>query len=118
MNHRSLGTAITGLALGAALVLFNAPTVSARDDGAGRTRCQHRVEKAEEHYRHEDHEHGKHSPQAEEAKARLNSTWDRCWNETHAWYDPDRHEWRSDRDWDRNYDWDRDHDRDRDRDDR
>jgi hypothetical protein len=76
--------------------------------------CQRRVEKAEDHYRKESHEHGKHSRQAQEARTKLNETWDRCWSTTHAWYDPHRHEWRTDRDWDRNYDWDRDGDHDRD----
>jgi hypothetical protein len=75
-----------------------------------RSSCQRRVEKAEDHYRHEAHEHGKHSRQAERAKARLNQIWEHCWNESHGWYDPHRHEWRTDRDWDRDYDWD--HDRD------
>ncbi len=28
-----------------------------------------------------------------------------------AWYDPDRQEWRTDRDWNQHYDWDRDRDR-------
>ena len=90
-------------------VLFAAAPTKASSDG--RSNCQHRVDKAEQHYRQETHEHGKHSRQAEDAKSRLNAEWDRCWNETHAWYDPQRHEWHSDRDWDRNYDWDNDHDR-------
>lgn len=81
--------------------------------------CQQRVEKAQDHYRHEVREHGRRSRQAEQARARLNSEWDRCWTRAHAWYDPQRHEWRNDRDWDRNYDWDHDRDdRDHDRDDR
>lgn len=108
MKHLKLGSALAALALTAALVLATAPKVRAEDDG--RTRCQHRVEKAEEHYRHEAREHGRHSRQAENARERLNAQWDRCWNEAHAWYDPHRREWRTDRDWDRNYDWD--HDRD------
>src|SRR6266566_4550819 len=65
---------ITGLALSIVLVFGTAQKASAD----GRSRCQHRVEKAEEHYRHEVHEHGKHSRQAEEAKAKLNSEWDHC----------------------------------------
>ena len=75
------------------------------------------IQKAEDHYRKESHEHGKHSRQANNARAKLNETWDRCWSSTHAWYDPHRHEWRTDRDWDHNYDWDHDRD-DHDRDDR
>ena len=114
MKKLNITGAVAALAVGIAL-LFNAAPKAAADDG--RDRCQHRVEKAKEHYRHEVHEHGKHSSQAEEAKAKMNQAWDRCWSEAHAWYDPDRHEWRTDRDWDRNYDWDHDrddHDRDND----
>ena len=50
-------------------------------------------------------QHGKHSPRAERAKARMNAEWNRCWRQAHAWYDPDRREWRKERDWDDNYDW-------------
>jgi hypothetical protein len=105
-----LGT-VTALAVAAVLFMTAPPKASADE----RSNCQHRVEKAEQHYRHEAHEHGKHSRQAEDAKAKLNSLWDRCWNEAHGWYDPHRHEWRNDRDWDRDYDWDHDRD-DRDHD--
>jgi hypothetical protein len=101
-----------GAALTVATALLIALPVKASADD--RSRCQHRVEKAQEHYRHEAHEHGKRSRQARDARARLNAEWDRCWNEAHGWYDPQRHEWRTDRDWDRNYDWDHDRD-DRDR---
>ncbi len=113
MDGLKFGTAIFTFVLGVTLMIATTPKASADD---GRSRCQHKVEKAEEHFRHEVHEHGKRSHQAEEAKAKLNTEWDRCWTEAHAWYDPHRHEWRTDRDWDRNYDWDRDHDRDLDRD--
>lgn len=108
MNRGKCFTTAT-LAVAAALLV----TMPVKASADSRSRCQQHVEKAREHYRHEVHEHGRHSRQAEEAKARLNAEWDRCWNEAHGWYDPDRHEWRTDRDWDRNYDWDRD-DRDRD----
>ncbi len=104
--------AVAAFAVGTALLLA-APPKAVADDG--RSRCQQRVEKAEDHYRHEIREHGKHSQKAEEAKAKLNETWNRCWEETHAWYDPNRHEWRTEHDWDHHYDWDRDHDRDDDR---
>jgi hypothetical protein len=97
------------LAVGAALLL-TLPVKASADDHSG---CQHRVERAQEHYRHEVHEHGRHSRQADDAKAKLNAVWERCWNNERGWYDPQRHEWRTDRDWDRNYDWDHDGDRDR-----
>ena len=110
MKHSSLRSALIGFAIGGALIFSQAQKSFADDHG--RSRCQQKVEKAEDHYRHEAREHGRHSRQAEEARAKLNNEWDRCWNETHAWYDPHRHEWRNDRDWDHNYDWDHDHDRD------
>ena len=97
------------LAVGAALLL-TLPVKASADD---HSRCQHRVEKAQERYRHEAHEHGKHSRQADDARAKLSAEWERCWSEGRGWYDPQRHEWRTDRDWDRNYDWDHDDDRDR-----
>jgi len=114
MKQANLKNAIIAFAIGAALLCSSAGRVFADDDHS-RTRCQHRVEKAVEHYRHEVREHGKHSPNAENAKAKMNAEWDRCWTESHGWYDPDRHEWRTDRDWDHNYDWDYDHDHDHDR---
>ena len=112
MKNMRLGNTLAVLALGGALALAAAPKAHADD---GRARCQSRVEKASDHYRHEVREHGRRSEQAEKAKARLNAVWDRCYSEAHGWYDPNRREWRSDRDWDRNYQWD-DDDRDRDHD--
>jgi hypothetical protein len=113
MKSMRLGNALAALALGGALILATTPKAHAED---GRSRCQSRVERANQHYRDEVRNHGRHSEQAEKSKAQLTSAWDRCYSETHGWYDPNRHEWRNDRDWDRNYDWDRDdHDRDRDR---
>ena len=109
MRNIKLGNAFAALALGAALLMATAPAAKADD---GRTRCQNRVEKASHKYREEVREHGRHSRQAENAKAKLNAVWDRCYSESHGWYDPHRHEWRNDRDWDRNYNWDDDdHDR-------
>ena len=110
MKRSGITSTIATIGLGTVLICATPPKASADE----RTRCQQRVEKAEEHYRHEIHEHGRHSRQAENARPKLNATWDRCWNEAHAWYDPHRHEWRTERDWDRNYDWDRDRDHDRD----
>jgi hypothetical protein len=107
MNHLRLTNAIAAFSVAAALCL-SAPINASADS---RSHCQRRVENAREHYRHEIHKHGKHSRQAENAKAKLNAVWDRCWTEAHAWYDPNRHEWRTERDWDRTYDWDRERDR-------
>ena len=110
MNSPKLSSLVAGLAICATMVFSTGPKASANDDS--RTRCRSRVEKAEERYRHEVREHGKHSGKAEEAKAKMNQEWEKCWADDHAWYDPHRHEWRSDRDWDHNYDWDHDRDRD------
>jgi len=110
MKFQRASTLITGLAIGATLLFSTAPKASANDDS--RTRCRSRVEKAQEHYRHEVREHGKRSGKAQEARAKMNQEWEKCWADDHAWYDPHRHEWRSDRDWDHNYDWDHDRDRD------
>jgi len=106
MKRLKFSSTATAFLVAASLCAVNVPKASAD----ARSNCQRRVEKAEDHYRHEAHEHGKHSRQAERAKARLNEIWEHCWNETHGWYDPHRHEWRTDRDWDRDYDWA--HDRD------
>src|SRR6476620_1280618 len=106
MNRLKISSALTIAALAAATVVA-APSRASADDRSG---CQRRVEKAQDHYRKEIHEHGKHSRQADNAKAKLNEAWNRCWNETHGWYDPHRHVWRTERDWDHNYDCD--HDRD------
>jgi hypothetical protein len=116
MRNLKLGNAFAALALGGALVLATAPKAHADDhDHGNRAKCQNRVEKANHKYREEVREHGRHSEQAERAKSRLSSEWDRCYSESRGWYDPHRREWRNDRDWDRNYNWD-DDDRDRDHD--
>ena len=107
MTHVRLGTTLAALALGATLTIATTPRAHAED---ARARCQSRVERAHDHYRREVQGHGRNSPQAQDAKAKLQSEWGRCYTEAHGWYDPNRHEWRTDRDWDRNYDWD-DHDR-------
>lgn len=113
MKNVRIGNALAALALGGALILATTPKAHADDDG--RSRCQNRVEKASDRYHKEVREHGRHSEQAERAKSRLNEVWNRCYTEAHGWYDPNRREWRTDRDWDRNYNWD-DDDRDRDHD--
>jgi hypothetical protein len=108
-----LGNALAALALGGALVIVTVPKAHADNDDA-RSRCQSRVERANDHYRKEVRAHGRHSEQAEKSKAQLNEVWNRCYSQANGWYDPNRREWRSDRDWD-HYNWDND-DRDRDRD--
>lgn len=103
-------TKIAGVLTVAALAAATGISVPPQALADNRSDCQRRVEKARDRYRKEAHEHGKHSRQADNARAKVNEAWDRCWTQSRAWYDPHRHEWRTDRDWDRNYDWD--HDRD------
>jgi hypothetical protein len=83
MRNLKLGNAFAALALGGALILATAPKAHADNDG--RSRCQNRVEKANHKYREEVREHGRHSEQAERAKSRLTSEWDRCYSEAHGW---------------------------------
>jgi hypothetical protein len=109
MNRVKLATAVAALAVAGTLLM--APLNAAAD---ARSDCQHRIERAHQHYQEAARAHGRESRQAQDARARLTNEWDRCYNEVHAWYDPNRHEWRNDRDWDRNFDWDHDHDRDHD----
>lgn len=111
MNRSRVSAWLVLLAFGLAFV-----AIPHKANADARSDCQHRVEKAHQRYQHEAREHGRDSAQAQDARARLTSEWDRCYNEVHAWYDPGRHEWRNDRDWDRNFDWDHDHDRDHDHD--
>lgn len=110
MNYCKLGSLIAACALSATLLFSTAPKAAANDDT--RARCRSRVEKAEDHYRHEVREHGKHSAKADEARAKLKEEWEKCWTDDHAWYDPHRNEWRTERDWDHHYDWDHDRDGD------
>src|SRR6266496_5367027 len=77
---RELSSVLTIAALAAAGVM----TVPSRASADDRSDCQRRVEKAQDHYRKEAHEHGKHSRQADNARAKLNETWDRCWSTAHA----------------------------------
>jgi hypothetical protein len=69
-------------------------------------KCQQRIAKAD-HKLHEAIEHhGWESRQADHARHELREARERCWNESHRWWDEDGHRWRTDRDWD-----DHDHDR-------
>ena len=109
MKYRKMGSLVAGFALSTTLLISTPPRASANDDE--RAECRSRVEKAQEHYRHELREHGKHSSKADEARAKLKEEFEKCWTHDQAWYDPDRQEWRTDRDWNQHYDWDRDRDR-------
>jgi len=105
----------TSIALAAAMffsvVAFAAtPRAHADDD---RSKCQHRIEKAEAHYADAVRDHGERSEQAEHRRHELNEERDRCYQTYHSWWSSQDHRWHNDRDWDRD-DHDRDHDRDRD----
>jgi hypothetical protein len=81
MDKGKISSVLTIAALAGTSILAIPPRASADE----RSDCQRRVERAQEHYRKEVHEHGKHSRQAGEAKAQMNESWGRCWNEAHAW---------------------------------
>lgn len=105
----------TSIALAAAMffsvVAFAAtPRAHADDD---RSKCQHRIEKAEARYSDAVRDHGERSEQAEHRRHELNEERERCYQSYHSWWSSQDRRWHNDRDWDRD-DHDRDHDRDHD----
>lgn len=75
--------------------------------------CQRRVEQAD-HRLHEAIEHrGYQSDAAEHARHELREARERCWNGNHRWWDPDKKQWRDQRDWDDNDHQNYGHDDDR-----
>lgn len=92
--------AFTALVFGGFLFFTGASSAKA-DDG-----CQRRIAQAD-HKLHEAAErHGWDSRQADHWRHELHEARERCWRESHRWWDEDGHSWHSDRDWD-----DHDHDR-------
>jgi hypothetical protein len=97
-------TMFAAAALLGLLAFAGAPRASAEDYD----KCQRRIARAD-HKLHEAVEHhGWNSRQADNARRNLHEARERCWNESHRWWDEDGHRWHSDRDWD---DHDHDHDR-------
>ena len=58
MDRGKFLSSAAALTVATALLL----TLAARASADDRSRCPDRVEKAQERYRHEAHEHGKHTP--------------------------------------------------------
>ena len=102
-EKKFIGKSVLAAAALVGLLAFTAtPRAFANDDG----RCQRRIVKAD-HKLHEAIEHhGWNSRQADHARNELREARERCWGESHRWWDEDGHRWRNDRDWD-----DHDHDR-------
>jgi hypothetical protein len=95
--------------LAMAFVVAMAPHAQAGDD---RSKCQHRIEKAEVRLDSAIREHGAHSSEARASRHELNNEErERCYTAYHGWWNGADRRWHEDRDWDRD---DRDHDHDRD----
>jgi len=104
-SQKASGT-IASLLAGAvltAVLLFTAPRVHAEDYD----RCQRRVAHAEHELHEAIEKHGRHSAKADHERRELHAARERCWRESHRWWDEHEHRWRTDRDWDEH-----DHDRD------
>lgn len=97
-------TMLAAAALVGMLAFAGAPRASAEDYG----KCQRRIAKADHRLHEAVEHHGWNSRQADNARRDLHEARERCWNESHRWWDEDGHRWHSDRDWD---DHDHDHDR-------
>ena len=79
-----------------ALLLFvEAPTLLADD----RSACQHAIEKAEGRLDKAIHDHGDHSPQADDRRRDLNAERERCWNKYHQWWNGKDHRWETEHNW-------------------
>jgi hypothetical protein len=82
-----------GITLSAALALYVAAPAVRADS------CQDRVIKADHNLHDEAAKHGWDSPQANKARAELNSARSWCWDHEHKWWDEDAHAWRTEH-WD------------------
>ncbi len=107
-----VGGIVSTALLGTAFVAATAPRAQADDD---RSKCQHRIEKAEVRLDRAIRDRGEHSSEARASRRELNEERERCYTAYHGWWSGADRRWHEDRDWDR-YDHDRDHDHDRDRD--
>jgi hypothetical protein len=102
-NFRKLcGVTVTALLFSFMLFVVAAPPAHADP----RDRCRHRIEKAEARLHEAIRHHGIHSREAEARRHELNEERERCWNEFHAWWDGDAHQWHTQRDWDHDNDHD------------
>ena len=105
MNNTRFGKAAIAAALLSVLLLFAAVPPSHADE---RERCQQRIERAEARLDQAIRKHGEYSHQANDRRRDLTAERERCWRESHAWWDAHAHQWHSDRDWDRDHDHDHD----------
>ena len=86
---------LAAAALGGFLLFAGAPRVRADEH-----ECQERVAKADHRLHEAVEHHGWESKEADHARHELREARERCWNESHRWWDEDEHRWRTDRDWD------------------
>jgi len=93
-------TLLAAATLGVLLFVAAAPPAHADD----RAQCQARIEKAEARLDEAIRKHGEHSDQANDRRRDLNNERERCWRESHAWYDAHAQQWHNDRDWEQNPD--------------
>lgn len=81
-----------------ALCMFVAAAPPAHADD--RSKCQHAVEKAEANLDRAIHDHGDHSPQAEDRRRDLNAERQHCWDKYHQWWNGKDHRWETEQNWD------------------
>jgi len=103
MNNTRFGKAAIAAALLSVLLLFAAVPPSHADE---RERCQQRIERAEARLDQAIRKHGEYSHQANDRRRDLTAERERCWRESHAWWDAHAHQWHSERDWDSDHDHD------------
>ena len=96
MNRRFGMTAVAALVAGA-LMWFVATAPQAHADN--RSKCQHAVEKAEVDLDKAIHDHGDHSPQADDRRRNLNAERQRCWDQNHQWWNGKEHRWETEHNW-------------------
>ncbi|MGD0566793.1 MAG: hypothetical protein ABSA78_00195 [Candidatus Sulfotelmatobacter sp.] len=99
MNRRFAKTAVAAL-IAAALMWFVAAAPLAHADD--RSHCQHAIEKAEANLDRAIHDHGDHSPQANDRRRDLNAERQKCWDQYHQWWNGKEHRWETERNWEEN----------------
>ena len=82
-------------------------TAVPRLQAESQAKCQRRVERAEHDLHRAIDRHGRHSRQADHERRELHAARERCWRESHQWWDEHERRWRHEHDWDEH-----DHDRD------
>jgi|SRR5580658_5328033 hypothetical protein len=97
--NRFAKTAVAAL-IATALVWFVAAAPQAHADD--RSHCQHAIEKAEANLDRAIHDHGDHSPQADDRRRDLNAERQKCWDQYHQWWNGKEHRWETEHTWDAN----------------